>query len=179
MQAWRRLDIAVRYTVADVLFSGLLVTPLAVLFTFGTEAIVRRVSTDHAPLAASLLLLLVAVAVQFVAGYHQRDLVAWISRQPEVCAEAATRVYTYVYAFANVCHYTALDELFDVYTYSDDDGGLGTALKLLVSTVIVLAGLRCCRNVIGPPLYVAMDTEGSDSVIETTTLFGVQVCLQD
>ena len=178
MQAWRRLDVAVRYTLADAVFSGLLVTPLAVLFTVGTEAIIRRVSIDHAPVTTSVLLLLAAIAVQFAAGYHQRDIAAWISRQPEVCAEAAARVYTYVYAIANVCHYAALEELFDVYAEDEDDGGLRTAAKLLVSSIVVLAGLRCCRNVIGPPLYVATDTEGAESVVETSTLFGVEVRLK-
>ena len=178
MQAWRRLDIAVRYRIADALFSGLVVTPLAVLFSYGTDAIIRRVSTNHAPLVASLLLFCAAIGVQFAAGYHQRDIAAWFSRQPELLAEGAKRLYIYVYAFANVCHYTALDTLFDIYVESDKDGRFHAALKHLASTVIVLAGLRCCRNVMGLPLHVAIDTESTDSVIETTTLLGVQVRLQ-
>ena len=175
MQAWRRLDIAVRYRIADALFSGLVVTPLAVLYSYGTGAIIRRVSTDHAPLVTSFLLFCAAVGVQFAAGYRQRDIAAWFSRQPELYAEAAKRVYIFVYALSNVCHYTALNTLFDIYVESDKDGRFHAALELLASTIIVLAGLRCCRNVMGLPLHVAIDTESTASVIETTTIFGVQV----
>ena len=174
-----RLDVAVRYRIADALFSGLLVTPLAVLYSYGTDAIIRRVSTDHAPLVTSLVLFCAAIGVQFVAGYHQRDIAAWFSGQPELYGEAAKRVYIYVYAFSNVCHYTALDTLFEIYIESDKDSRLHAALKLLASTSIVLAGLRCCRNVVGLPLHVAIDTGITDSVIETTTLFGVTVSSND
>lgn len=157
-----------KFSSVDAFFNCVLFTPLVLLFWYGTYVIIDLVIFESIPsrLTASLVTLAVGVTVEFIVTYWQDVFSAWGSTHG-IGFLLFSRCYNYVLAVANICHYRAVEEFYNMWAV---DGGLTTALQTAVTSIVLLWTMRAGRNITAIPFAISVDTD-SEGWFAASTLY--------
>lgn len=153
-----------QFAVVDLIFNYFLFTPLVLLFWYGTYVLIDQFifSRLESRIVAAVVTLSIGLGVEFIVTYWQD---AFLSRgryhSSGLPFIAYSRSYNYVLAVANICHYRAVQEFYDVFMASEDGepGGLMPALQTAVTSIVLLWSMRAGRNITAIPFAVSVDSD--------------------
>jgi hypothetical protein len=165
-----------KFAVVDVIFNYVLFTPLVLLFWYGTYALIDQLilSRFESRIVGGAVTLAVGLSVEFIVTYWQD---AFCSRGRYHASGLPfivySRLYNYVLAVANICHYRAIQEFYDIVMTTDDGqpGGLVPALQTAVTSIVLLWSMRAGRNITAIPFAVSVDTTDPESWFSAPTLY--------
>src|SRR6218665_238017 len=155
-----------KFSIVDSFIVCFLLTPLVLLFWFGTCVIIDSFifNSIQSRLVAACVTLAFGVTVEFTVTYWQDVFSRWSSRRGFVIV---SRLYNYVLAVANICHYSAVDEFYNLWAV---DGGLMIALQTASTSIVLLWGMRAGRNITAIPFAISIDTD-ADGWFSAPTLY--------
>ena len=169
---WERMGVTFRFKVIDAVLSLAVLSPLTVLFYVSTWGILDYLFLDRFPVFGAWILLLVAIGIETTAGVFQNQIRQLISPPEKETESTDTNtdttqfynvpaiVFRYVIALTNVAHMRSVEALLSYYTGSDGYNSFRT----VITTLLILVGLRCFKCVLGPPLVISLDTEPQGKV---------------
>ena len=105
----------------------------------------------------------------FLGPYIQKRL----DRSDVISYTIVTRCFMFVYAAVSMGYWRSVWETIDYYF---DDWSWKAGLLNFCITYPILLVLRCSRNNISAPLYIAVDTQ--EGIILPSTRFNTEVCLR-
>lgn len=164
-----------KFAIVDTAFNYFLFTPLVLLFWYGTYALIDAfiLSQFESRLVGAVLTFIIGLDVEFTITYWQESFNARGRRySPFVSFLFYSRLYNYVLAVANISHYRAIQEFYDL-TMVDENGepaGWMTALQTAVTSIVLLWSMRAGRNITSIPFAVSTDTD-SDGWFSAPTLY--------
>lgn len=167
-RTWTAMKSRTRYRVIDTIINFGVFAPLTILFWFGSWGVIDRLYMDNLPRGVgAVVVILVGGGIEFLVSYFQRYLASYAPADVEISHKywlALTRFYNFMLGFANIMHYRGIMELWDMYIGLDMQG----SLQATTTSTLLLWGLRCGRNILGPPLCCSVDTH-----INSKEFFGV------
>ncbi len=179
----RTWDISDTYTrikvnTLDLCLNFFLFTPLVVLHYHATTALVDSVFLQYFPRIGPFLLLSVAVGVEFVIAFYQKRIPDYVpegktQEQDDFIKTISPKIYNLCLTFANVCHIRSIGALYELST----GGTTGSSVRLAITGVLILWGMRAGRNILSVPLWLSLDKEVHPQTYRFTTLFTSQVSL--
>lgn len=164
-----------KFAIVDTVFNYFLFTPLVLLFWYGTYALIDAIilSQFESRLIGTILTLVIGFYIEFTITYWQESFNARGRRySPFISFLFYSRFYNYALAVANICHYRAVQEFYDM-AMVDEDGqpaGWMTALQTAVTSIVLLWSMRASRNITSIPFSVSMDTD-SEGWFTAPTLY--------
>ncbi len=171
---WSEIGVRNRVKIVDVVINCLLFTPLVVLFQVSACGLQDGLFLNYLPgPVGTFVLLALGLGIEFACSLWQQYF-STLVRDLDVdnyTFIAITRCYHYALAFANVCHYRGLSDIY-YFLVGTEAGG---ALQTMTTTVAILCSIRAVRNILGPPLAVGVDSSIGD-FFETSTYFRTKVC---
>lgn len=162
-----------KFCIVDVFFNCFLFTPLVLLFWYGTYVVIDLVIFDFfsSRFTAAIVTLVFGVAVEFIVTYWQDALRGWSGSRVFLII---SRFYNYLLACANICHYRAVEELYN--QWAGDGIELMTNLQTAFTAILVLWGMRAGRNITAIPFAITVDTD-ADGWFSAPTLYQYPVLL--
>ena len=173
---WEKMGIRARFKAIDAVINLFLLTPLSVLFCFGTWGILDRLLLDYLPIFGCWILLIGGIAVETAVGYFQsiireqipkvEDEDSPVSYQPQILG------FNYIIAFANVCHIRATTDLLNYYV------GISAynSFRAAFTALIILWGMKCGRNIISAPLHIGLDND-HNNYCKVSSLNNIEVSI--
>lgn len=153
-----------KFAVVDGIFNYFLFTPLVLLFWYGTYVLIDQLvlSQFESRQVGAAVTLGIGLSIEFIVTYWQDAFRSrGRSQSSGVPFLVYSRSYNYVLAVANICHYRAVQEFYDMtmVTESGEPGGLMPALQTAVTSIVLLWSMRAGRNITAIPFAVSVDTD--------------------
>lgn len=169
-QKWAEMDVRLRFTIIDSFLSFFIFTPLVLVYWYGVYGLLERlVAVLAIPETLQPWSMVAAgIYIECLVCFLQKDLHQRLtSGSPEDLSHyLTTRMFNLFFSIANIAHYRGLELLFQEHL----NVNLRVAFQTAVTATALLWGMKCGRNILGPPLCVEVDSEVSD-VFQQSTRF--------
>ncbi|ESN92478.1 hypothetical protein HELRODRAFT_181350 [Helobdella robusta] len=152
------MEIDVKYSLFDALINWFLFTPLVVAFWCGTYGLIDILLFDliDSRQLATIFVLLFGVSIEFTITYWQDKISEFARELTGIKFAFFSRGYNYVLATANICHYRAIQEVYDSIFGPEN---FGACVQTAVTSIVLLWSLRAGRNITALPFCVSLDSE--------------------
>ena len=173
---WAEMDVRLRFTIIDSFLSFFIITPLVLVYWYGIYGLLDRL-VDLVSIPEGMgpwAMLAGGIYVESLVCFLQRDLHQRLtSGSPnDLSHYLVTRLFNLFLSVANIAHYRALELLFQEHM----NVNVRVAFQTAVTATVLLWSMKCGRNILGPPLFVEVDSEVSD-VFQTSTRFKTSVSI--
>ena len=155
---WADMEVKARFRIIDTVVNFAVIAPLTILFWFGTWGVIDRLYMDHLPRGlGAIVVILIGGGIEFLVSYSQKYLSTYTPDDVDTNYKywlALTRFYNFALGFSNIMHYRGVLEIWDMFIGLDLMGSVQAA----TTSTLLLWGLKCGRNILGPPLSCSVDT---------------------
>jgi hypothetical protein len=148
-----------KFVVVDTIFNYFLFTPLVLLFWYGTYLLIDTclMAQFESRVTGALVSLAVGLFIEFDVTYWQDSLNSRGKSFNTPVYVVYSRLYNYLLAVGNICHYRAIQELYDIYMI--ESYSLWSAVQTAVTSIVLLWSLRAGRNITAVPFCLSLDAD--------------------